>query len=79
MENETKKALKNMMEAVRYIANLFLLADHDFEEDVSYIQRQMLEAFVLLIAEMNREETDMSMKDATISLLYGIVYELSEI
>lgn len=78
MENKTKKALKDMVQAVRDMADLFHPDDHAFDNDIKYIQRQVLEAFILSVAEMMVVDTDMALEDAKTAILFRIAFELSD-
>lgn len=78
MENKTKKALKDMVQAVRDMADLFHPDDHAFDNDIKYIQRQVFEAFILSVAEMMVVETDMELEEAKTAILFRIAFELSD-
>ena len=80
MGSRTKTAMKNIAQVVRETADLFLPDDHaiDYEEDIKYIQRQVLEAFILSVAEMMVVDTDMALEDAKTAILFRIAFELSD-
>lgn len=74
-KSNAELSLHRMIEAAGNLASIFHPDDSVFDDDVKYIQQQVLKAFTKATAEMISTDNDISQEEAEISVLRMLIYD----